>query len=323
MKPLFQIDILLFLLYSIKYLLQKERIFPMTRTLTYYITKQDAFMTIGAYLKSIGLSRQCIIALKKQENGICQNGIWAYVNSVLNEGDILTLTLSEATSSEKIVPINLPLHILYEDEDILVINKPANMPIHPSLNNYDNTLANAVAYYYSKQNIPFVFRCINRLDRDTTGVTLLAKNPFSAAILSEMVRKKEIHREYYAIAEGILVDKEGTINAPIGRKKDSTIEREINFQTGENAITHFQVLKENPSLNCSLIKLWLETGRTHQIRVHMKYIGHALLGDFLYHPDMFYIKRQALHSHSLTLMHPITKEPLYFEAPLPADMEFI
>ena len=294
----------------------------MTRILEYQITEQFHNMTIGNYLKTLGFSHQCVIALKKQEKGILLNGIWAYVNTLLSEGDTLTLTLSEDESSEKIPPVNLPLHILYEDEDILVLNKPADMPIHPSLNNYENTLANAVAYYYDSQNIPFVFRCINRLDRDTTGVTMLAKNPFSAGILSEMVRNREIHREYVAIADGIFLQKEGIVDAPIGRKEGSTIEREINLETGERAVTHYTVLKENKDLNCSQINLWLETGRTHQIRVHMKYLGHPLLGDFLYNPDMTYIKRQALHSHSLTFKHPITKEPMHFVAPVPKDMLF-
>ncbi len=293
----------------------------MTRTLQYHITEEYENMPIGLFMKSMGFSRQCVITLKKQEESILVNGEWSYVNRLLKVGDTLTLTLTESEASEKILPIDLPLDILYEDEDILVLNKPADMPIHPSLNNYENTLANAVAYYYETQNIPFVFRCINRLDRDTTGVTMLAKNPFSAGILSEMVRNREIHREYLAIASGILEEKEGIVDAPIGRVEGSTIERCIDFEHGEHALTHYTVIQENKNLNCSLLKLWLETGRTHQIRVHMKHLGHPLLGDFLYNPDMTLMKRQALHSHSLTFKHPITKEPMHFTAPVPSDMK--
>ena len=254
----------------------------MTRVLEYKITSQQNTMTIGAFLKSMGFSRQCVIALKKQKNGILLNGIWSYVNTQLSTGDILTLTLSDDNSSEKIPPVNLALNILFEDEDILVLNKPADMPIHPSLNNYENTLANAVAFYYESQNIPFVFRCINRLDRDTTGVTMLAKNSFSAAILSEMVRNREIHREYIAIADGIFTQKEGIVDAPIGRKEGSTIEREVNLETGEHAVTHYSVVKENKVLNCSQLKLWLETGRTH----HRPPAGNPpVLPEIFYHWD--------------------------------------
>ncbi len=293
----------------------------MIRTLSYTITKQQQNITIQQFLKSQGFSRQLIVALKKQPKSILVNGRWEYVTYHLQEGESLTITISEDSSSEKIVPIKLPLTILYEDEDILVVNKPANMPIHPSLNNYENTLANAVAYYYKEQNKPFIFRCINRLDRDTTGLTILAKNMLSAGILSEMISKRKIKREYLAIADGIgIAPKSGIIDAPIARKNDSAIERCVDFEKGERAITHYEVLQESTLQNLSLVNLWLETGRTHQIRVHMKYLGYPLLGDFLYHPDNTKISRQALHAHRLTFLHPITKEPLCFTAPLPADM---
>lgn len=271
-----------------------------------------------------GYSRQNIVALKKLPESILVNGRWEYVSYRLQEGEELTIIMAEDSSSEKIVPINLPLTIVYEDEDILVLNKPANMPIHPSLNNYENTLANAVAYYYEQQNKPFIFRCINRLDRDTTGLTILAKNMLSAGILSEMISKREIKREYLAIADGIgITPKSGTIDAPIARMDGSTIERCVDFEKGERAVTHYEVLQESIENNLSLINLWLETGRTHQIRVHMKHLGYPLIGDFLYHPENTKISRQALHAHRLTFLHPITKEPLCFTAPLPEDMAYL
>lgn len=294
----------------------------MTRTLTYSITTNQENMTIGQFLKAQGYSRQNIIALKKLPDSILVNGRWEYVTYSLKAGEQLTIIIQEDASSKKIVPVKLPLSIIYEDEDMLVVNKPADMPIHPSLNNYENTLANAVAYYYKEQNLPFVFRCINRLDRDTTGLTILAKNMLSAGILSEMISRREIKREYLALADGIGISpKSGTIDAPIARIDGSTIERCVDFEKGERAVTHYKVLNESVKNNLSLINLWLETGRTHQIRVHMKYIGHPLIGDFLYHPGNTQINRQALHAHRLTLLHPITKQPLCFTAPLPDDME--
>lgn len=151
------------------------------------------------------------------------------------------------------------------------------MPIHPSMNNYDNTLANAVCHYYQTQGIPYTFRCVNRLDRDTTGLTILAKHLISSAILNSEVSVRGISREYLAIVKGFTED-EGTVNAPIGRKEGSTIERQIDVLHGETAITHYKRLAYQDGL--SLISLKLETGRTHQIRVHMKSIGHPLIGDF-------------------------------------------
>lgn len=294
----------------------------MNRTLTYSIETTQHNMTIQQFLKMQGYSRQNIIALKKLPESILVNGKWEYVSYHLQEGEELTIIMKEDSSSEKIVPVHLPLSIIYEDEDILVLNKPANMPIHPSLNHYENTLANGVAYYYASQNKPFIFRCINRLDRDTTGLTILAKNMLSAGILSEMMSRREIKREYLALVDGIGISpKKGIINAPIARLDGSSIERCVDFEKGEHAVTHYEVLQESNKNNLSFVNLWLETGRTHQIRVHMKYLGYPLIGDFLYHPENTKISRQALHAHRLTFYHPITKKPLCFTAPLPEDMK--
>ena len=290
----------------------------MTRDLEYNITAQDNGVTISDYLKKQGFSHAVIVQLKKIPESILLNGKWEYMSTRLNDGDCLFIHFEETEGSENIVATNLPLSICYEDEDILVVNKPADMPIHPSMNNYDNTLANAVLMYYKKQGIPFTFRCLNRLDRDTTGLTVIAKNALSSALLSSAIRTRQIHRSYLAIVSGITPES-GTIDAPIARKGSSVIEREVNFSSGERAVTHFRRLAERNGL--SLVLLTLETGRTHQIRVHMKYIGHPLIGDFLYHPDFRQIDRQALHAARLSFLHPIKKEPLVFTAPLPPDMQ--
>lgn len=292
----------------------------MKRFLTYTIDELNAEQSVGMFLKKQGYSSTIISHLKKTEHGILLNGKWAYTRDVMKLGDLLEIRLIEEASSENIVPSNLPLDIIYEDEDLLVINKASGVPIHPSQGNYDNTLANAVAYYYQQQNVPYTYRCINRLDRDTTGLLILAKHMYSASLLSNMVQNREIHREYLAIATG-KTENCGTITAPIARVDGSTIEREVHDTNGEYACTHYRTLDYKDGY--SLVSLKLETGRTHQIRVHMKHIGHPLPGDFLYHPDYSIIGRQALHSYRLQFKHPITQKELEFIAPLPDDMKQI
>ena len=289
----------------------------MKRVFNYTIPKDFEGISLLSFLKQKQYSSQIITHLKRTENGILLNGIWGRVRDVLHENDTLTITLVESESSENIVPTNLSLDIVYEDEDLMIINKAADVPIHPSQGNYDNTLANAVAYYYAQKNEPFTYRCINRLDRDTTGLLILAKHMYSASLLSNMVQNREIHREYLAIATG-LVPEEGVIDVPIGRVDGSTIERQVDEENGDYACTHYRRLAFKN--NYSLVSLTLATGRTHQIRVHMKHIGHPLPGDFLYNPDYSVINRQALHSHRLQFVHPISGEDMEFVAELPADM---
>lgn len=289
----------------------------MKRIFNYTIPKEFEGTPLLSYLKEKQYSSQIITHLKRTENGILLNGVWGRVRDILHENDILTISLIESEPSENIVPTNLPLDIVYEDEDLMVINKAADVPIHPSQGNYDNTLANAVAYYFAQENETFTYRCINRLDRDTTGLLILAKHMYSASLLSNMVQNRKIHREYLAVATG-LIPEEGVIEAPIGRVDGSTIERQVDEMNGDYACTHYRRLAfEN---GYSLVSLKLATGRTHQIRVHMKHIGHPLPGDFLYNPDYSVIKRQALHSHRLQFVHPISGQDMVFEAELPEDM---
>ena len=294
----------------------------MERILSYIITPQDENIPISEFLKSKGFSSQNIIELKKMERSVLINDEWMHMNYRLKSGQELIIHIQEHSTNEHIIPVELPFPILYEDEDIVVINKPADMPIHPSQNNYDNTLANAAAYYYEvKQNTPFTFRCINRLDRDTTGLTILAKNIYSANILATHMQERKIKRLYIAILDGALEKKWGTLNRPIGRKDHSTIEREVNYEHGERAITHYYRISQYGQYQLAAFQL--ETGRTHQIRVHMSSIDAPLVGDTLYNtkPSATLLPRQALHAYRISFPHPITGDFMKFTAPIPNDMK--
>ena len=288
----------------------------MQRIIDYFISENTDAVTILDFLKREGFSRHILSSMKNVPNTIILNGVRGFGRSVLKPGDHLMVTVPETESGKNIIRTEMELSILYEDEDILVINKPAGMPVHPSAGNYENTLANGIAWYFAEKGEDFVYRCINRLDRDTTGALILAKNPLSAAILSVQMKKRQIRRTYLALVDGV-PDVSGTIDAPIARMEGSVITREVNYLTGETAITHYERLATGTRY--SLMELHLETGRTHQIRVHMKYIGHPLPGDYLYNQDYSRIQRQPLHSFQLEFIHPVTKKPMLFTAPVPED----
>jgi len=262
----------------------------MERTIKYLISSDNEGQTIYGFLKEHFFCTKMITHLKHTENSVMLNGHAVFLNTVLSPDDVLTIVYSEDDESMNIVPINLSFDIVYEDEDILVVNKPSDMPVHPAINNFENTLANGIAFYFKEKGQPFCFRCINRLDRNTSGLLIIAKHRLAASILSDFMKKREIHREYAALAKGIFEKKSGTIDLPIGRLSDSIIERFVDFENGERAVTHYEVVKEyyssdsaNPyNEDCSLLKIVLDTGRTHQIRVHMSHIGHPLLGDGMY-----------------------------------------
>lgn len=290
----------------------------MNRNIDYIIDEDSAGLRVEQFLRRKRYSGQNLSEIKRMPKSILVNGVHYYMRQELSKGDHLQVRICETKNSEKIPPTNLPLDIIYEDENLLVLNKPAGMPIHPSLNNYTNSIANALAYYFQSQGKPFIFRCCNRLDRDTSGLTIVSKHLVSGSILSDMTKYREVHREYLAIARGSVTPSEGTIQAPLGRKEGTIIERTVDWEHGEDAVTHYKVVKE--ANGHSLVSLRLETGRTHQIRIHMKYLGYPLIGDYLYNPDMEYMTRQALHSHHMEFTHPITGEHMSFTAPLPEDM---
>lgn len=294
---------------------------PATRILTYSISKHDARLRIEQFLRRRGFSGQNLTDLRKIPGSVCVNQTPCILKTVLQPKDILTVTITTTSSSPNILPVPIPFDLVYEDEDLLVVNKPAGMPVHPSAKNHDNTLANALAWYYQEQGLPFVFHCTNRLDRDTSGLVLVARHSYSATRIAQMTKNREIHREYRAIVRGIPAPSEGTIDAPLGRKAGSIIERTVDFEQGEPAITHYQVVESKNGH--SLLALQLETGRTHQIRIHLKHLGYPLVRDYLYNPDMEFINRQALHAYHLRFSHPVTGEKMEFTAPLPEDMKAI
>ena len=267
----------------------------------------------------LGLSRAQVTALKKKENGILVNGERRFVTALLREGDRLCLALEDEEPQEALVPWDFPIEILFEDDAILCVSKPAHMPTHPSLNHYDDTLANAVAGYYQKKGRPFVFRAANRLDRDTTGVVLAAKNKSVSYMLASQIAGRSVEKRYIALLSGELENNEGTIDRNILRAQDSLMLRRTDDLLGDPARTSYRVLERKNG--ATLVEALPLTGRTHQLRVHFAYIGHPIIGDTMYGQASPYIDRQALHAFSLTFTHPTNGERMTVTAPLPADMQ--
>jgi 23S rRNA pseudouridine1911/1915/1917 synthase len=322
----------------------------MERIITYKITEADEGMDVHSFLRRKGYSRHILASMKPDPEAVLLNGTHVYMRHPVTPGDTLRIRLRDEESSETLIPAPIPFSIVYEDEDLLVIDKPVNEAIHPAISHPADTLGNGLAYYFSMQNIPFVFRCINRLDRDTTGLLIVAKNLLAASVLEQSLQRREIHRTYLAVAEGLLPD-EGTIDLPIARVDGSLILRAVDHEHGVRAVTHYRTLRRiresdmpagsRPFPGLSVLMLRLETGRTHQIRVHLAYLGHPLAGDPLYNPHCLRrdvvlpppgtgvtpkddhplsLTRQALHSWKLDFTHPVTGAPMHFEAPVPDDM---
>ncbi len=291
----------------------------------YPMTEADEGNTIGQFLRSKGYSRRLVIALKKHRDYLTIGGEMAYVSHRITPGEVLRVQLPADPPGGRILPSSMPLSIIYEDDDLLVVNKDAGVPVHPSQGHQEHTLANGLVWYFSEKGEPFTFRVANRLDRDTTGLLVVARHALSACGLAAQVRGRLARRTYLAAVKGdlrdVFPDGSGTIRAPIARVGGSTIERKVDFTSGEEAVTHVSLLSYDAGTDTSLAELRLGTGRTHQIRVHMKYIGHPLYGDFLYHPDYRFINRQSLHSWKLSFTHPVTGETMSFTAPVPKDME--
>ncbi len=270
--------------------------------------------------------------VKENENSVLVNGEHKVRKDLVSTGDKLEITLCEnIPENDKFINKykckDAPLDIIYEDEYILAVNKPYNMPVHPSCNNYENTLSNIVAPYLASQNV-YGIHIVTRLDKDTSGVCIFAKHPYIQELFNLKKEEIELNKEYIAIVNGKIEEK-GIIEAPIARKDNTIILREVR-EDGKYAKTEFERLEYNETKDYSVVKIKLYTGRTHQIRVHMSYIGHTLLGDDLYAKSiekekmLKLIKRQALHCEKVSFMHPVTSVPMLLEAKIASDIsEFI
>ncbi|QOY34188.1 RluA family pseudouridine synthase [Anaerobacillus isosaccharinicus] len=265
------------------------------------------------------LSRQGLTEIKRS-GSLFVNGAPVTVRVLLKEEDEVTVIFPPETRGQGLNSIDLPLHIIYEDEHLLVINKPANLPTIPSIYHPDRSLANAVLFHYDKNNIPYTFHAVNRLDRDTSGLLIVAKHRYAHDLMTKEQKAGKVKRTYIAIVHGQMEELSGVINAPIGRKEESIIEREVRSD-GQQAITNFKVIKRLEEE--TVTELCLETGRTHQIRVHLAYLGHPLLGDDLYGGQLTKIDRQALHSFQLQFFHPLLEKEMNFSIEPPPDMSDI
>jgi 23S rRNA pseudouridine1911/1915/1917 synthase len=238
------------------------------------------------------------------------------LNSLVKEGDLIRVNLQDA-DDQPVIPQDIPLDIIFEDGHILVVNKPPDMLVHPLSYHVLNTLANGVIYHWQQKGHNSKFRAVSRLDKDTSGVILIAKSSYICHQLSGQMKNNMCRREYLAVVHDRITMDSGIIDLPIGRPNDNSLIFGVTPQ-GKEAITHFTVIQR--FAGGSLVKLRLETGRTHQIRVHMRHLGHPLMGDDLYGGSLDLIQRQALHSWRLEFNHPVTKEHMRLEAPLPADI---
>lgn len=286
-----------------------------------YVKNADKYLTVRQVINEyFHISSRLCLKLKKSKK-ILLNGLPTYIDKEISDGDEIRVLIDFEEDNSNIPSTKMDLNILYEDDYLLIINKPAGIPVHPSILHYEDSLSSGVKYYFDKINLHKKIRPVNRLDNNTTGIVIFAKNEYVHDLLSRQMQNKEFKKEYIAICEGHLENKSGTINVPITRKENSIIERCIN-PDGDIAITHYKVIKEfiKNDIKMSELLINLETGRTHQIRVHLSYIGHPIVGDTLYGKESLLISRQALHAYKVYFKHPITNENMEITAEIPKDI---
>lgn len=278
----------------------------------------NKYSNIKEVLKAeFSMSDRLLLRLKKSDKIYLNDNVTS-VNHTVSENDLIECYLDYDEDSSNIIPTEMPINIIYEDEAFLIVNKPAGIPVHPSMDHYTDSLSNGIAFYFSKIGLKKKIRPVNRLDKDTSGIVIFAKNEYIQECLIKQMKSKQFVKKYIAVINGNLDNLKGTISAPISRKEGSIIERCVD-ENGDVAITHYKVLKR--TANYDIVECILETGRTHQIRVHFAHIGHSLLGDTLYGTYSDLIKRQALHSYEVDFIHPITKHEVKYIADIPEDLE--
>lgn len=291
----------------------------MKSSLKYVVEEKDSGKKLREYLKdTLNFSSRFIRSAAREKRIRINNNV-IKLNYIICKGEVIEIEVQKE-ESQNIIPEPIELEIIYEDEDIIVINKPPNMVVHPTRSHPVGTLANGLIYYFRSTGQKCIVRLVSRLDRDTSGLILIAKNQFAHMALARDMKHEEFKKDYLAITQGKMDKKQGTINLPIYKDDIEGIKRVIDTK-GQKSITHYQVID---SFNdCELLKLRLETGRTHQIRVHLSYIGHPILGDTLYgnNYELKSIKRQALHACNLSFPHPRTGNIIKVEASLPEDMK--
>lgn len=289
--------------------------------------EEDGFILKTVLQKRLMVSRKLLSRIKLTERGITVNGERQYINIKVKAGDRVEIRMEEE-QSEDILPQDIPLHILHEDEHLLILAKEAGIIVHPTHGHYMNTIANGVVYHWQQAGITCRFRPVHRLDQETSGVLAIAKTPYVHQQISEQMIQHLVKKEYLAFVWGVVASPAGTINEPIDRDDDQPHVRIVR-PDGYAAVTHYEVVKQFSK--AALVRIWLETGRTHQIRVHMRHLGHPLLGDKMYTLPQFdeqaaeleasgRLGRQALHAFKLGFVHPGTREWTEFHAPLPSDL---
>lgn len=287
-----------------------------------YIVTDNTYNNINDILKEeFNISNKLFVKLINS-NMVFLNEKNIDTRTKVNKNDVITVNLDLPEDNSNIVSTSIPLDILYEDNWLLILNKPAGMTVHPSLLHYDDSLSNGVKYYFDSINLEKKIRPINRLDYNTSGIVLFAKSEYIQEMLSKQMQDNQFKKEYLCLVDGILKKKSGILNFPIARKYGSIIERCVSSD-GKPSITKYSILEEFENQNFSLVKCILETGRTHQIRVHFTHIGHPLIGDTLYGNSSTLINRQSLHSYKVSFIHPITKKELTIISPLAEDIKRI